>query len=528
MARKQNENLIPGGHKFTLEEASRGGKNRAANAPARKSRAQLAALISSNPAPEQAKAALSRLGIDSDAMTGDAMIVAGVFNKAIKGDPQAVDKWESWTGSIADASSADIEAACAIAFKNFYQNVGKAFYEVAGHILAHNYTHFDESGGRGSMKSSFISLIVAILIMACESHDIHALVLRKVANTLRDSVYAQYMWAIEKLGVAEYWEAKKTPMELIFKPTGQKIMFRGADDPMKIKSIKVPFGYIAVTHFEEKDQFSGRSEIRTILQSTMRGGSKFWNFESYNPPISRDNWANKDSLEERADRLCHKSTYLDVQNREWLGEQFLNEAEHLKNTNERAYQHEYLGLPVGTGGNVFDLLDIREITDEELSRMDRIYQGVDFGWYPDHYAFLRLYYDSARERIYFIDEYYALKQSNRETGQWIIDRGYGDYAITCDSAEPKSVNDYKDMGLPARGAVKGPGSVEYGFKWLQSRTLVIDPKRTPNAYKEIIEYEYERDKDGNVVSGYPDGNDHAISALRYAMEPLFVRRGNRA
>ena len=179
--------------------------------------------------------------------------------------------------------------------------------------------------------------------MQKENRNCHALVLRKVANTIRDSVYAQYMWAIGELGAAAYWDAKVSPMELIYKPTGQKIMFRGADDPMKIKSIKVPFGYIAITHFEEKDQFAGRAEIRNILQSTMRGGSKYWNFESYNPPISRDNWANKDSLEERSDRLCHKSTYLEAP-QEWLGEQFLAEAEHLKEVDERAYQHEYLGV----------------------------------------------------------------------------------------------------------------------------------------------------------------------------------------
>ena len=177
---------------------------------------------------------------------------------------------------------------------------------------------------------------------------------------------------------------------------------------------------------------------------------------------------------------------------------------------------------------MFDILEIREITDEEMERFDRIRQGVDFGWYPDQYAFLRTHYDAAREKIYLIDELYVNKQSNAQTGQWILEHGYDDFEITCDSAEPKSVNDYRDMGLPARGAIKGAGSVEYGFKWLQSRTIVIDPARTPNAYKEIVNYEYERDKEGNVVSGYPDGNDHAISALRYAYEPLFRRRGNSA
>ena len=402
------------------------------------------------------------------------------------------------------------------------EKIGPAFYAVAHDVFRHGHTHYDESGGRGSLKSSFVSIVVPLLLV--QNPTAHALVLRKVANTIRDSVYAQYIWAIGELGMAEYWDAKVSPMELIFKPTGQKIMFRGADDPMKIKSIKVPFGYIAVTHFEEKDQFAGRAEIRTILQSTMRGGSVFWNFESYNPPISRDNWANKDSLEERTDRLCHKSTYLEAPP-EWLGEQFLAEAEHLKATDERSYQHEYLGIPVGTGGNVFDKLELREITDTEIAGFERIYQGADWGWFPDPFAFIRLYYDRTRETIFLIDEIYQNKMPNEQSAQIILDRGYNDARIICDNAEPKSVADFRAMRLPAQAAIKGPGSVEYGMKWLQRRTIVIDRKRTPNAYKEFVGYEYERNKDGDIISGYPDANNHLIDAARYALEPVSRRMG---
>lgn len=402
------------------------------------------------------------------------------------------------------------------------EKIGSAFYDVAHDVFHHGHTHYDFSGGRGSLKSSTVSVLVPLLLI--NNPGAHALVLRKVANTIRDSVYAQYIWAIGELGMAAYWEAKVSPMELIYKPTGQKIMFRGADDPMKIKSIKVPFGYIAVTHFEEKDQFAGRAEIRTILQSTMRGGSKYWNFESYNPPISRDNWANKDSLEERTDRLCHKSTYLQAPP-EWLGEQFLAEAEHLKATDERAYQHEYLGIPVGTGGNVFDNLELREITDEEIAQFDRIYQGVDWGWFPDPFAFIRLHYDRARETIYLMDEIYQNKLTNEASGNIIIQRGYKDAYTTCDSAEPKSVTDYRAMGLQAKAAVKGPGSVDYGMKWLQRRKIVIDRKRTPNAYNEFVNYEYDRNKDGDIISGYPDENNHLIDATRYAVERISRRMG---
>ena len=402
------------------------------------------------------------------------------------------------------------------------EKIGPAFYGVAHDVFHHGHTHYDFSGGRGSLKSSTVSVLVPLLLI--NNPGTHALVLRKVANTIRDSVYAQYIWAIGELGMAAYWEAKVSPMELIYKPTGQKIMFRGADDPVKIKSIKVPFGYIAVTHFEEKDQFAGRAEIRNILQSTMRGGSVFWNFESYNPPISRDNWANKDSLEERADRLCHKSTYLQAPP-EWLGQQFIDEAEHLKETDERAYQHEYLGIPVGTGGNVFDKLELREITDAEVSVFDHIYQGVDWGYFPDPFAFIRLHYDRARETIYLLDEIYENKLSNEQSAQMILRKGYNDIRIICDSAEPKSVADFRAMRLPAFEAIKGPGSVEYGMKFLQRRTIVIDRKRTPHAYDEFVGYEYERSKDGDIISGYPDANNHLIDATRYALEPASRRMG---
>lgn len=399
------------------------------------------------------------------------------------------------------------------------------FYDFAKDVMRHGHTHYDIRGGRGSLKSSTVSLLVPQLLIA--NPNTHALVLRKVANTLRDSVFNQYMWAIAELGMAGLWYAKVSPMEIIYRPTGQKIMFRGADDPMKIKSIKVPFGYIAVTHFEEKDQFSGRAEIRTILQSTMRGGDKFWNFESYNPPISRDNWANVDSAEDKPNRLCHISTYLDAP-KSWLGEEFLNEAEYLKQTDERAYQHEYLGLPVGTGGNVFERLELREITDDEVKRFDRIYQGIDFGWYPDPFCFIRIYYDVARETLYLIDEHYVNKTSNEDNAAWIREHHYNDFPITCDSAEPKSIVDFRASGVDARSAIKGPGSVEYGMKWLQRRKIVIDKRRTPNAYKEIVGYEYERNKDGEIISGYPDKNNHAIDAIRYGMEPAYRLYGVRA
>lgn len=401
-------------------------------------------------------------------------------------------------------------------------NIPDCFHWAIRDIRDKEHLEYVFKGGRGSTKSTTVGMTIVELMK--NNHDIHAVVCRKVGNTIKDSVYNKIKWAIGKQEFTEEFDSKLSPMEITLKSTGQKIYFRGADDPDKIKSINPEFGYIGILWFEELDQFEGPEEIRKIEQSAIRGGNLAWIFKSFNPPKTMNNWANKYVLEPKENRIVHSSTYLDVP-KEWLGQPFIDEAEHLKEVNPNAYEHEYMGIANGNGGNVFEYLEIRDITDEEISRMDRVFAGVDYGWYPDAFCYLRTYYDSAREKIYLIDELYVNKWSNSKTADWIKKKGYDDYTMICDSAEPKSVNDFRDAGLPARGAIKGPGSIEYGFKFLQTKTLVIDPKRTPNAYKEITEYEYDRDKEGNVISGYPDGNDHAISALRYAYEPLFNRRG---
>jgi PBSX family phage terminase large subunit len=473
---------------------------------------------------EEAKKKLTDLGISGDQELCNYMLVpAAIFREAANGNMTAVEILENMLDYAEKNETADLEQtensgarALALARAHYLDNINSTFGTISACALKHRYTHYEASGGRGSTKSSWASLTIVRLVM--EHPDVHALVLRKVANTLRDSVYTQYQWAIEQLGVSEFWEARKTPLELIYLPTGQKILFRGADDPMKIKSIKPPFGYIGITHFEEKDQFSGRAEIDNILQSTMRGGKEFWNFETYNPPRSKDNWANKDSQEEKENRTQHHSTYLELDEPEWLGEAFIAEAENLRQRDEGRYQHEYLGIPVGIGGNVFENLELRAITDEELSHFDHIFQGVDWGWFPDPYAFIRLHYDKTRETIYLIDENFGNKLSNEQNARWILDHGYNDVPTTCDSAEPKSIADFRSLGVKAKEAVKGANSVEYGMKWLQSRTIVIDKRRTPHAYEEFANYEFEKNKNDEWISGYPDKNNHTIDATRYALE----------
>ena len=341
-----------------------------------------------------------------------------------------------------------------------------------------------------------------------------------------------------KWGLREYFTVPKTIANpIVYKPTGQQILFMGLDDPNKVKSVKLPFGYIGITWFEELDQFSGEKEIRKVLQSTMRGGTMFWDFRSFNPPISNLNWANQyaaDALS-RDNTLVMSSDYTQIPE-DWLGQAFIDEAEDLKETNPRAYEHEYLGIPVGTGGNVFENVEPLYMNDAFIETFDRIYNGIDFGWYPDPFAFTKVHVDISRRNIYIFAEYRCNKQSNRQVFEKLYhelkycgNRPFmsPDEIVTCDSAEPKSISDLKSYGAyGARPAKKGADSVQYSMKWLQSLNhIYIDPKRCPETYKEFIEYEYERDKDDEVISGYPDANNHSIDSIRYGLERYWSRRG---
>ena len=403
--------------------------------------------------------------------------------------------------------------------------IAPSFYSVHWDIAEGRHTYYDLSGGRGSAKSTFVSTEIILGMM--EDPNANAVVFRKVASTIGTSVFEQMLWAIDALGVSSLWKATTNPYKLKYKQTGQVILFRGLDKKEKVKSIKVSHGYLKYLWFEELDEFAGEEEIRSVQQSVLRGGEKFVVFKSFNPPISRQNWANQYVLTPKASALRHKSCYTEVP-KAWLGEQFFEDAESLKETNLRAYTHEYLGIPVGTGGEVFDNLDIREISDEEISHFDNIFMGIDWGWYPDPYHWGKMHYDSTRRVLYIYDEYRANKQSNAET--WanltLLKGVTGEDLITADSAEPKSIGDYRDYGSLCRPAIKGPDSVRYGIKWLQSlNKIVIDPRRCPKTATEFQNYEYERTDSGEVLSGYPDENNHSIDCVRYAMERVWKRKG---
>ncbi|TPR41262.1 PBSX family phage terminase large subunit [Apilactobacillus micheneri] len=391
-------------------------------------------------------------------------------------------------------------------------------------IKQHNHSNYWLKGGRGSTKSSFISIEIILGIM--KDKEANAVVLRKVANTLRESVFDQYLWAIDQLGVNDFWQDSVSPLTLTYLPTGQQIRFKGADKPEKVKSQKFRRGYTKFKHYEEVAEFKGHEEIRSINQSLNRGGDDIVTFYSYNPPASVNNWVNQVSQREalRDDTLVDSSTYLTVP-KQWLGKEFLADAEQLKKDNPKAYDHEYLGEVTGTGAEVFTNVTLREITDEEISHFDTIYRGLDFGFAHDPLAYVELYYNSKYRTLYLYKEIYQVGLSNKDAVDLIKEANPYNDLITCDR-EPRTVNEFEDLGLNLAPAIKGADSRNQGFKWLQDlRSIVIDPERCPNGAREFSSYELEKDSTGNFKAIYPDGNDHDIDSTRYAVESISRKGG---
>jgi len=343
--------------------------------------------------------------------------------------------------------------------------------------------------------------------------------MRKVENTLRDSVYMQMLWAVDILGLQQYFRAMVSPLKLVYIPTGQTVIFRGADEPAKLKSIKPPFGYFRYIWFEEWNQFHGMEETRNVLQSLMRGGEKFSVFYSYNPPQSQRNWVNEEVRVSYPDRIVHHSTYKEVPPA-WLGGAFLLEAGHLEQVQPERYAHEYLGEVTGTGGEVFRNVTLRKITDAEVGDFDRIRRGLDWGYAVDPFAYVKCHHDKTRRRLYIFREIYAAGMSNREAARRIRDIGGDDGIIRADSAEPKSIAEMNnEHGLRVIPARKGPDSVKYGVEWLCNlEEIVIDDERCPNTAREFLGYELDIDKNGNFKAEYPDRDNHCIDGVRYATE----------
>lgn len=476
----------------------------------------------------------------------DSLVENALYKKAIEGDNTAMTFWlknrkpEAWRDTKSDKANAEAikldnelkrlkieqleHSNNAVEVHRFNgipaDDIATPFMGMHHDIAMGKHAEYILPGGRGSTKSSFVSLEIINLLE--KNPQLHCCVCRRVGDTMRNSVYNQIIWAIEKLGLSDEYAMTKVPLQITKRSTGQQIYFRGADDPGKLKSIAVPFGHIGIIWLEELDQFKGEAEVRKILQSLVRGGEISYTFYSFNPPKSKNNWANEFTAQNEEfndNAMVVRSTYLDVPET-WLGKPFIDQAEFTKEINPSAYENEYMGVANSAGGLVFENIEARTITDEEIETFDELVNGVDFGWYPAYWAFVRCYYNAGKQTLYIVDEAYGQKVSNEKACNIIKSHGLTDSdLVVCDCASPKDIAEYINYGIYARGCSKTRGARDFSFKWLASlRSIVIDPQRTPFCYEEFANYEYERDTNNEIVSGYPKENDHAIDAVRYATE----------
>lgn len=399
--------------------------------------------------------------------------------------------------------------------------IPRAFHSVWRAAFDPSKLHVVCKGGRGSGKSSDLAHIIVQMIMR---YPVNAVCIRKVDRDLQESVFEQILWAIEEQGVRHLFKVNKSPLKVTYIPRGNQIIFRGLQDPNRLKSLKSSSYPYAIAWIEEVAEFKTEEEIKIVINSIVRGelpdGLFYKFFYSYNPPKRKQAWVNKkyNTALLPANTFVHHSTYLD---NPWISRAFIEEAEATRERSQRAYDWEYMGEAVGSGVSPLENLVFTKIPDDLFDTFDNIRQGVDFGYANDPLAFVRWHYDKKRRRIYAMDEYYGVKISNRKLAEFIKAKRYNTTDCIADSAEPKSIDEIVyEHGVPRfYGAKKGPDSIEYGERWLDDLfEIVIDPERTPNIAREFENIDYATDKDGNPKTVLIDTDNHTIDATRYAFE----------
>lgn len=517
-------NLIPQSQRTKEERqriASEGGK---ASQAARKKKKMLSEYLNqalNNPIQNEKVLGIIKndFAFKEEDLNYNTAVVAGIISAASKGNTEAVKLIREMTNdrTVDDTVKQKVKIPAEL--------IAKAFTELNHYVSKEKFLEYWLEGGRSSLKSSYVSL-KAIEEM---ENDPRACVIavRRVQNTLKKSIYSQLIWAIEVLdeyypGLKNDYKITKIPLEIKKISTGQVIYFEGMDDPNTIKSIKPPTKemYFKVHIWEEFDQIDGMETVRKVEQSLFRGGEKFVIFRMYNTPKTSQHWVNIEKLVTKKDRYIHKSTCYQAKYTEWIPEVFFSEAKHLRKVNEKAWRNEFLGEVTGTGGQVFENLEIRKIMNAEIETFGLCFQGVDWGWFPDPLSWGRMHYNSNQQILYIFDEIYGCKIKNTVLAQKIIEKKIADEECICDNSEPKSIQDIRNDGINARATikkVKEASLLDYGMKWLQTRVkIIIDPDRCPNTAREFASYELEKDKNGNFITSYPDKDNHTIDMTRYA------------
>lgn len=397
--------------------------------------------------------------------------------------------------------------------------IAEHFYQVHRDLRDENYSEFWLKGGRGSSKSTFAAL--QIIFSLIRDLNANAIAFRKTGNTIRDSILPTILAAANLLEKGYKFDHIKSPTEITYKPTGQKILLRGLDDESKLRSIKVEKGYFKILWFEELQEFNGMNEIRSIRQSVSRGGEKFITLFTFNPPKDPNHWIYEELLKQNPDRLVHHSSYLQIP-RHWLGEEFFKIAERLRLNNFEAYQHEYEGIPIGNPEQIvfsghYEVQQFNEAKPERVFQ-NRFFYGLDFGFSSDPSAFVRCF---IQDKCLFIDyEAGGVNIQMQEMKSYILDiiPDSKKWRIFGDNSRPETIAYIKREGYNIESCDKWKGSVEDGITYLKSfRKIIIHPRCT-EIIKEMGLYSYKVDR----ISGKPlpillDKYNHYIDALRYSL-----------
>ena len=373
-------------------------------------------------------------------------------------------------------------------------------------------------GSRGSKKSKTTALFFIYSMMKYPGANL--LVVRKVYRTLKDSCFTDLKWAINTLGVQDYWSVKESPLEIIYIPTGQKILFRGLDDPLKVTSITVETGNLCWAWIEEAYEINKEQDFN-MLDESIRGTVEEPLYKqitlTFNPWNER-HWLKKRFFDVEDENIMAKTT--NYMCNEWLDDSDKKLFEDMKKNNPRRYQVAGLGNWGIVEGLVYENWEEKGFDVNEISKRRGVKSafGLDFGYTNDPSAFFCGLIDVANKEIYVFDEIYENAMKNRQIAEEIIRKGYGKERIVADSQEPKSIDELYDLGLKGiRKSRKGRDSINNGVQYIQDYKIIIHP-RCVNFITEISNYMWDKDKFDNPINKPVDDFNHLMDAMRYALE----------
>lgn len=379
-------------------------------------------------------------------------------------------------------------------------------------------------GSRASKKSKTTALWYATWLNKKGYENANLIVFRKTFRTIKDSCFTDLKWALDRIGVIDEWNINLSPLEMTRKSTGQKILFRGLDDTLKVTSITVEKGVLCWAWLEEAYEVT-KEEDFDVLDESIRGECppplfKQWTI-TFNP------WNEHHFLKKRffdappnPDILAMTTNYLC---NEWLDAADIKVFEDMKKRNPRRYAVAGLGGWGIVDGLVYENWKEEAFDIEQVSRSPGVVSafGLDFGYTNDPTTLFCGLLDQNAKRLFVFDEMYEKGLSNKRIADNIKGMGYGKERITADSAEPKSIDELKSLGLRVKGAAKGKDSIQNGIQWIQDLEIIIHP-RCVNFLTEISNYTWDQDKFGTKLNVPIDDFNHLMDAMRYALEKYIV------